>query len=402
MYGNKIVTAVAMGIALAATSAAAENAPGVSATEIRIGQTMPYSGPASAYAVIAKFETLYFDMINEQGGINGRKVVLLSRDDGYNPAKTVEATRRLVEEEQVAFIFNSLGTAPNTAIEKYLNERKIPQIFVSTGADKFGDYQNFPWTIGYQPSYRTEAQVYAKYILKAQPKAKIGVFYQNDDFGKDYVRGLRDILGDRYAQMVVKEATYEVTDTTVDNQIISLQASGADTLVTGATPKFAAMAIRKVYALGWRPEHFLTNVSVSVSSVIEPVGMEKAVGIISAAYHKDPGEPAFKNDPGLKSYRQFMRQHLPDADATDVNYVFGYSTSLLLIQVLKQCGNDLSRENIIRQAANLKDLSVPTLLPGIKVNTGPMNYHPLRQLQLIRWDGRVWVRFGDVISGAQS
>jgi branched-chain amino acid transport system substrate-binding protein len=402
MYGKMFVAVVATGMALAATTATAENAPGVSATEIRIGQTMPYSGPASAYAVIGKFEAAYFQMINEQGGINGRKVVLLSQDDGYNPAKAVEVTRRLVEEEHVAFIFNSLGTASNTATEKYLNDRKVPQIFVATGADKFGDYQDFPWTIGYQPSYRTEAQVYAKYILKARPKAKIAVFYQNDDFGKDYVRGLKDVLGDRYAQMVVKEASYEVSDTTVDNQIITLQAAGADTLVTGATPKFAAMAIRKVHALGWKPLHFLTNVSVSISSVIEPVGMEKAVGIISAAYHKEPDDPAFKNDPGLKNYRQFMRQYMPDADPSDVNYVFGYSTSLLLAQVLKQCGNDLSRENIMRQTANLRNVELPTLLPGIRVNTSPTNYHPVRQLQLMRWDGHTWVRFGEIIGGEQS
>jgi len=402
MYGKMFVAVVATGMALAATAATAENAPGVSATEIRIGQTMPYSGPASAYAVIGKFEAAYFQMINEQGGINGRKVVLLSQDDGYNPAKAVEVTRRLVEQEHVAFIFNSLGTAPNTATEKYLNDRKVPQIFVATGADKFGDYQDFPWTIGYQPSYRTEAQVYAKYILKTRPKAKVAVFYQNDDFGKDYVRGLKDVLGDRYAQMVVKEASYEVSDTTVDNQIITLQASGADTLVSGATPKFAAMAIRKVHALGWKPMHFLTNVSVSVSSVIEPVGMEKAVGIISAAYHKEPDDPAFKNDPGLKNYRQFMHQYMPDADPSDVNYVFGYSTSLLLAQVLKQCGNDLSRENIMRQTANLRNVELPTLLPGIRVNTSPTNYHPVRQLQLMRWDGHTWVRFGEIIGGEQS
>jgi branched-chain amino acid transport system substrate-binding protein len=399
MYGKMFVAVVATGMALAATAATAENAPGVSATEIRIGQTMPYSGPASAYAVIGKFEAAYFAMINEQGGINGRKIVLLSQDDGYNPAKAVEVTRRLVEQEQVAFIFNSLGTASNTAIEKYLNDRKVPQIFVATGADKFGNPQDFPWTIGYQPSYRTEAQVYGKYILKTRPQAKIAVFYQNDDFGKDYLRGLKDVLGDRYAQMVVKEASYEVSDTTVDNQIIALQASGADTLVSGATPKFAAMAIRKVYALGWKPMHFLTNVSVSVSSVIEPVGMEKVVGIISAAYHKEPVDQAFKDDPGLKRWRDFMRQRMPDADATDINYIFGYSTSLLLVQVLKQCGDDLSRENIMRQTANLQNIELPTLLPGIRVNTSPTNYHPVRQLQLMHWDGRSWVRFGEVLGG---
>jgi branched-chain amino acid transport system substrate-binding protein len=400
MHGKMFVALMATAT-LAATSAFAESAPGVSATEIRIGQTMPYSGPASAYAVIGKFETLYFNMLNDEGGINGRKVVLLSRDDTYNPARTLEATRRLVEEDHVAIIFGSLGTAPNTAIERYLNDHKVPQVFIASGADKFGDPQNFPWTIGYQPSYRTEAQVYGKYILKTRPEAKIGVLFQNDDFGKDYVRGLKDVLGDRYAQMVVKEASYEVSDTTLDSQIIALQSAGADTLVTGATPKFAAMAIRKVDALGWKPLHFLTEVSVSIASVIEPAGLDKATGIISTAYQKDPHDPAMRDDPALKQYWQFMHRFLPDADASDIDYMFGYSSSLLLAHVLKQCGNDLSRENIMRQAANLRNVELPTLLPGIKVNTSPENYHPVRQLQFIRWDGKSWVRFGDVLGDEQ-
>jgi branched-chain amino acid transport system substrate-binding protein len=403
MFGKTPFIAAAFA-ALAGTSgvAMAENAPGVTATEIKIGQTMPYSGPASAYAVIGKADAAYFRMINEQGGVNGRKIVLLSEDDGYNPAKAVEATRKLVESDHVAFIFDSLGTPSNTAIQKYLNDRKIPQILLATGADKWGNYKDFPWTMGYQPSYRTEAQIYAKYILKIRPNAKVAVLYQNDDFGKDYIAGLKDVLGSRYEQMVVKEASYAVTDTTLDTQVITLQASGADTLVTAATPKFAAQVIRKVYSLGWKPTHFLTNVSASISTVIEPAGLEKSIGIISASFQKDPIDPSFKDDADMNQWRDFMRHYMPEADPNDANYVTGYSVSRILVQVLKQCGNDLSRENIIRQAANLKDLSVPTLLPGIKVNTGPMNYHPLRQLQLIRWDGRIWVRFGDVISGAQS
>jgi branched-chain amino acid transport system substrate-binding protein len=401
MHGKTFVALAAAGVALAAASASAENAPGASATEIRIGQTMPYSGPASAYAVIGKFEALYFNMLNEQGGINGRKIVLLSRDDDYNPAKTLEATRRLVEEDHVAFIFGSLGTAPNTAIEKYLNDHKVPQLFVASGADKFGNHQDFPWTMGFQPSYRIEAQIYARYILKARPNAKIGVFYQNDDFGKDYIRGLKDVLGDRYAKMVVKEASYEVSDATVDSEIIALQSAGADTLVSGATPKFAAMAIRKVDALGWKPLHFLTNVSVSVSRVIEPAGPESAVGIISAIFQKDPHDPAVQDDPALAEYRQFMQRYMPDADAGDIDYIFGYSESLLLVHLLKQCGHDLSRENVMRQAANLRNVELPSLLPGIRVNTSPANYHPVQQMQLMRWSGKSWKRFGDVLGDEQ-
>jgi branched-chain amino acid transport system substrate-binding protein len=396
-----IVAAVAALVGISGGTRA-ENAPGVTATEIKIGQTMPYSGPASAYAVIGRVDAAYLKMINDQGGINGRKIVLLSEDDSYNPAKAVEMTRKLVENDHVAFIFNALGTPSNTAIQKYLNDRKIPQIFVASGADKWGNFKDFPWTIGYQPSYRTEAQIYAKYILKVRPHAKIAILYQNDDFGKDYIAGLKDVFGSKYDQMVVKVASYETSDTTLDTQVIALQASGADTLVTAATPKFAAQTIRKVYSLNWKPMHFLTNVSASISTVLEPVGLEKSVGIISAGYAKDPIDPAFKDDAGFKQWREFMRRYMPDADPTDGNYVFGYNVSMALVQVLKQCGNDLSRENIMRQATNLKDLEEPALLPGIKVSTSPTNYHPIRQMQLMRWDGRLWVRFGDIFADAQS
>jgi branched-chain amino acid transport system substrate-binding protein len=340
-----VTSAVFAFSAAAAVPAGAENAPGVTATEIRIGQTMPYSGPASAYSAIGRVEAAYFKMINEAGGINGRKIVLLSEDDGYNPAKTVEVTRKLVESDQVAFIFNSLGTAANTAIEKYLNDRKVPQLFVASGGDKFGDYRNFPWTIGSLPSFRTEAQVYAKYILRTRPQARIAILYQNDDMGKDYVAGIKDVLGERSKAMVVLEASYEPRDPTIDSQMIALQASGADALVIGATPKFAAQALRKVYHLSWKPEIFLSNASTSIAAVLEPVGLEKTIGVISSAYEKDPADPALADDPGMRRWREFMTAYLPEADRADGNYIYGYNFAMTLVQVLKQCGNDLSREN---------------------------------------------------------
>jgi branched-chain amino acid transport system substrate-binding protein len=404
MLGKMSYAAAAL-VALTGASgiAMAENAPGVTATEIRIGQTMPYTGPASAYGVVGRTDAAFFKMINDGGGINGRKIVLLSEDDGYNPAKAVEATRKLVEQDHVAFIFNTVGTPSNTAIQKYLNDNKIPQLFVNSGADKFANYKEFPWTIGYLTSYRTEAQIYAKYIRKVRPDAKIAILYQNDDFGKDYVAGFKDVLGGRYRDMVVKEASYESSDPTLDSQIITLQASGADTLITAATPRFAEQAIRKIHSLGWKPMHFLAQVSTSVSAVLEPVGLEKSVGIISAEFQKDAGDPAFNNDPGLDQWRDFMRRYMPDADPTDGSfYIAGFDAGVMLVHVLKQCGNDLSRENIMRQAANLKNLELPGLLPGIRINTGPTNYHPLRQLQLMSWDGRSWVRFGEVFDDAQS
>ena len=395
-----LLTAVAV-LALAGSAVAADT-PGVTATEIKIGNTMPYSGPASAYGVIGKGETAFWKMVNDQGGVDGHKIDFISVDDGYNPAKAVEQARKLVEEEGVAFLFNPLGTPSNTAIEKYMNAKKVPQLFVATGADKWGDYQHFPWTMGWQPSYRTEAQIYAKYILKEKPNAKIAVLYQNDDFGKDYIAGLKDVLGDKYAKMVVKEASYEVTDPTVDSQIVTLQASGADTLVTAATPKFAAQAIRKVYDIGWKPLHLLTNVSLSVAAVMVPAGPEKGVGVITSNYGKDATDPAWANDPGMNEWRAFMKKYLPDADMKDNNYVYAYGVSLTMLQVVKQCKGDFSRANIMKQAANLKDFEVPTALPGIKINTSPTNYHPIRQMQLQRWDGKTWVRFGDVITGGES
>jgi len=396
---KQIVVATTFLMMFAAFGARAQNAPGVTKDEIKIGNTMPYSGPASAYGVIGKTETAFFKMINEQGGINGRKINFISLDDGYSPPKTVELVRQMLEQDGVAFFFQTLGTPTNTAIEKYLNARKVPQLFVATGADKWGDYKDFPWTIGYQPSYRVEARIYAHYILRTKPDAKIAILYQNDDFGKDYVAGLKDVLGDKYAKTVT-EASYETSDATIDSQIVSLQASGADTLVIAATPKFAAQAIRKVYDIGWKPLELMTNVSISVGAVMTPAGKEKGVGIITAAYGKDPTDPEWKNDAGTNQWREFMAKYMPDGDLTDANTVYGYNLSLLMVHVLKQCGNDLSRENVMKQATNIKELELPGLLPGIRVNTSPTNYHPITQMQLEKWNGTTWVLFGDVINGS--
>jgi branched-chain amino acid transport system substrate-binding protein len=393
--------ALAVLTSLAAPGFAADT-PGVTATAIKIGQTMPYSGPASAYGTIGKAEIAYFNMINEQGGVNGRKIELISLDDSYSPPKTVEQVRRLVEQENVAFLFNTLGTPPNTAIQKYLNEKKVPQLFVATGASKWGDPQHFPWTMGWQPDYRTEARIYAKYILKNKPDAKIAILYQNDDFGKDYIIGLKEVLGDKAKTMVIQEASYEVSDPAIDSQVVSLQGSGADTLLVAATPKFAAQAIRKVYDIGWKPLFLLTNVATSVGAVITPAGPEKAVGVISASYGKDPVDPTWKDDPGMKKWRDFMAKYYPEGDVSDASNVYGYGAAATLVQVLKQCGDDLSRENVMKQAANLKDFELPTALPGIKINTSPTQFYPIRQMQLESWDGKSWKLFGDVISGEAS
>ncbi|MBV8661589.1 MAG: ABC transporter substrate-binding protein [Hyphomicrobiales bacterium] len=377
----------------------AANAPGVTDTEIKLGQTMPYSGPASAYGVIGRTEAAYFKMINEQGGVNGRKINLVSLDDGYSPPKTVEQTRRLVEQEQVAAIFNGLGTAPNSAVRDYLNENKVPQLFVATGASKFSDPEHYHWTIGYQPSYQIEARIYAKHIQMTKPNAKIGVLYQNDDFGKDYLIGLKDIFGDKYSAMVVKESSYETSEPTVDSQIIDLQSSGADTFVIAATPKFAAQALRKAYDVGWKPVEYLTNVSYSVGAVLKPAGFEKCVGAMTGAYGKEPTDPTWKDDAGLKAWREFMNKYMPGASQTDNNATYAYGAAMTMVQVLKQCGDDLSRERIMTEAANLKDFEVPVLLPGMKANTSPTNYSPIRQMQLASFNGESWVLFGSLIQG---
>src|SRR5215470_3196805 len=385
--------------AMRAPPARAANALGITDKEIKMGQTMPYSEPASSYGAIGKAELAYFKKINDEGGINGRMLNLVSLDDGYSPPKTVEQIRRLVEQDQVAFIFQSLGTPSNSAIQKYLNDKKVPQLFVATGATKWNDPKHFPWTIGWQPNYQTEAHIYAKYLLADKPDAKIAILYQNDDYGKDYAKGLRDGLGDKAKTMIVKEESYEVTDPTVDSQIVSLQASGADTFLNATTPKFAAQAIRKSYDIGWKPLHFLNNVSISVGSVLTPAGLEKSVGVITADYRKDPTDPRWKDDAGYKQWLEFMKKYMPDADLGDNDYPYGMMAAMTMVQVLKQCGNDLSRENIMKEAANLKDLELPMLLPGIKVNTSPTDFSPIKQVQLERFNGKSWELFGDVLTG---
>ncbi len=386
-------------LATRALPARAANAPGVTDKEIKIGQTMPYSGPASSYGAIGKAELAYFKKVNDEGGINGRMINLLSLDDGYSPPKTVEQIRRLVEQDQVAFIFQSLGTPSNSAIQKYLNDHKVPQLFVATGATKWADPKHFPWTIGWQPNYQTEAHIYAKHLLADKPGAKIGILFQNDDYGKDYVIGLKDGLGDKAKSMIVREESYEVSDPTIDSQIVSLQDSGADTFLNATTPKFAAQAIRKAYDIGWKPLHFLNNVSISVGTVLTPAGLEKSVGVITADYRKDPTDPRWKDDAGYKQWLAFMQKYMPDADLGDNDYPYGMMAAMTMTQVLKQCGDDLSRENIMKQAASLHDLELPMLLPGIKLNTSADNFSPIKQMQLQRFNGKTWELFGDVLSG---
>ena len=395
---NRFIIALAIAVvAVLDAHAQQKYDPGATDTEIKIGHTNPYSGPASAYGTIGRSEAAYFKMLNEQGGVNGRKINFISLDDAYSPPKTVEQVRKLVEEEQVLFLFQTLGTPPNSAIHKYMNARKIPQLFVATGATKWGDPEHFPWTMGWQPNYQTEMHIYAKYLLANKRDAKIAVLYQNDDYGKDYLKGLRDGLGDRAQKMIVSEVSYEVTDPTVDSQIVTLQSTGADTLFIVATPKFAAQAIRKTYDIGWKPLTFLNNVSSSVAATLQPAGLEKSIGIVSVLFFKDPTDPQWNNDPAIKQWRAWMEKYYPDGDVKDGLNVFGYAVAQTVVQVLKQCGNVLTRENVMRQAANLKDLEIGVLLPGIKINTSPTDFFPIEQLQLARFDGKRWILFGEVI-----
>jgi branched-chain amino acid transport system substrate-binding protein len=369
---------------------------GATDTEIKIGQTMPYSGPASAYGTVGKTQQAFFKMINEQGGINGRKIKLISLDDAFSPPKTVEQTRKLVEQDEVLFLWQNVGTAPNSAIHKYVNQKKIPHLFISTGATKFGDPKNFPWTMSSVPAYQTEAQIYARHVLKTKPDAKIAVLYQNDDLGKDLLKGLKDGLGAK-ASMIVAEASYEIADPTVDSQILSLKDSGADTLFTFATPKFNSQAIRKVYDIGWKPLHITSYVAASVAAVLTPAGLEKSVGLISARIQKDVNDTQWDNSPDVKAFREFMKKYYPDGDPKDSFNAAGFLQGHLLVQVLKQCGNDLTRENVMRQAANLKNVELPMLLPGIKINTSPTDFFPFEQLQLGKFDGKEWKTFGEII-----
>ena len=397
---NLVAVTVFAVAATVATTAHAQKKydPGASDTEIKIGNIMPYSGPASSYGVIGKTEEAFFKMINAEGGINGRKVNFITYDDAYSPPKAIEQARKLVEDDGVLLIFQPLGTPSNSAIHKYMNVKKVPQLFVATGATKWGDPKHFPWTMGWQPNYQSEGRIYARYILDHLPNAKIAVFWQNDDAGKDQVKGLRDGLGGK-ANMIIADKSYEVSDPSVDSQIVALHDSGADTFFSWAAPKGSAQAIRKVGELGWKPRFFLANVSASVAGVLKPAGLQNAKGIISTAYLKDPTDPTWKDDPGVKAWRAFMDKYYPTGNQSDQNNVYGYAVAQTLVQVLKQCGDDLTRENVMRQAANLKDLSVDVLLPGIKINTSPDDFFPIEQMQLMKFDGATWHLFGDVITG---
>jgi branched-chain amino acid transport system substrate-binding protein len=373
--------------------------PGASDTEIKIGNTNPYSGPASAYGTIGKTIEAYFKKVNAEGGINGRKVNFISYDDGYSPPKTVEQTRKLVESDEVLLVFQPLGTPSNTAIHKYMNTKKVPQLFVATGATKWGDPKNFPWTMGWQPNYQSEGRIYAEYLLKTHPQGKIGILFQNDDYGKDYVKGIKDGLGDKAKTMIVSELPYETTDPTVDSQIINLKASGADVFFNVTTPKFAAQAIKKAHEIGWNPVHLLNNVSNSVGSVLKPAGLEASKGILSTQYLKDPTDPTFDNDAGKKEWAAFMDKYYPDGDKTSSFTVYGYLVAQTLVQVLKQCGDDLTRENVMKQAASLKGLELPMLLPGVKINTSDKDFFPIKQMQMEKFNGERWELFGPVMSG---
>jgi branched-chain amino acid transport system substrate-binding protein len=374
---------------------------GATDTEIKIGNIMPYSGPASAYGVIGKTEEAYFKKINAEGGIKGRKINFISYDDAYSPPKAVEQVRKLVESDEALLVFNSLGTPSNTAIQKYLNSKKVPQLFVATGATKWNDPKSFPWTMGWQPSYQSEARIYAKFLLKEKPDAKIAILYQNDDFGKDYLKGLKDGLGAK-ASMIIAEESYETSEPTIDNHIVKLKATGADVFLNIATPKFAAQAIKKLAEIEWKPMHIVTNVSASVGAVIKPAGFENAQGILSAAYAKDGADAQWDNDPGMKKLYAFLEKYYPDANKLDGAVVFGYGVAQTMVKVLEMCGDNLTHENVMKQAASLKDFTPDTLLPGVKINTSGTDFAPIEQLQMQRFKGEKWELFGDIISGELS
>jgi branched-chain amino acid transport system substrate-binding protein len=397
--GRYLAILSALGFATVAASPAFAQKkydPGVSDSEIKIGNIMPYSGPLSAYSTIGKTEAAYFAKINAEGGINGRKINFVSYDDGFNPPKTVEQARKLVESDEVLFLFQSLGTPTNVAIEKYLNDRKVPQLFVATGATRFGDPKTFPWTMGWQPTYQTEGRIYARYLLQNYPNARIGILYQDDDSGKDYVKGLKDGLDGK--MKIIAEVPYQVTDPTVDSQVVTIKNSGADVFFIEASPKFAAQAIRKTAELDWKPIRLLASISASVGSVLKPAGVENSKGVLSAAYLKNPTDPAWKDDPAVKEWEAFMLKYYPEGDRTSTFTVYGYVLTQTMVQVLKQCGDDLTRENVKRQAASIKALELGMLLPGIKINTGPDDYYPIKQMQMSRFNGEYTELFGPVLS----
>ena len=393
------ITALALALGTSAALAQKKYGPGVTDTEIKIGNIMPYSGPASAFSMIGRTMAAYFDKVNAEGGINGRKIKFISYDDSYSPPKTVEMARKLVERDDVLLIFGSLGTPTNAAIRKYMNAKKVPQLFVASGATKWGDPKHYPWTMGWLPPYQSEARIYAKYLLANYPDAKIGILYQNDDLGKDYITGLKDGLGAKGAKMIVSEQPYELTDPTADSQIVNLKASGADVFFDAATPKFAAQAIKKVAEIGWHPVHLLSDVSQSVGAVLKPAGLKNSKGILSVHIMKDATNPRWKDDAGYKGWAAFMDEYFPHGDKNSVFTVAGYTLAQTLVQVLNQCGDNLTRENVMKQAANLKNLELPMLLPGIKINTSPSDYYPIEQLQMQRFDGTRWEPIGPIMNG---
>ena len=398
MKRKQAALAVLLAAALASPAMAQKKYdPGASDTEIKVGNTNPYSGPASAYGAIGKSIAAYIKMVNEKGGVNGRKITWISYDDGYSPPKTVEMARKLVEQDEVLFLYQTLGTPSNTAIHKYMNAKKVPQLHVATGATKWNDPKDFRWTMGWQPNYQDEAKVYAKHILQTRPNAKIAILYQNDDYGKDYLKGFEDGLGPTHQKMIVAKASYETSDPTVDSQILQLKASGADTFFNISTPKFAAQAIRAAYDTGWKPVQYLNNVSASIGSVLKPAGFEKAVGVITTAYLKDPADKTWKDDKDVKEFDAWLAKYMPKGNRIDTNYIYGYTVAHALVQVLKQCGDNLTRENVMKQAASMKDFRIGTLLPGITVTTSDKDYAPIQAVQLQRFDGTQYELFGQVI-----
>ena len=399
MIGRKLVALALAGALLGvglASAVGAQTVVGVTQTEIKIGNTNPYSGPASAYGTIGKVIGAYFKKVNDEGGVNGRKINYITLDDGYSPPKAVEMVRRLVEQDQVALLFQTLGTPTNSAIHKYMNTQKVPHLFVATGATKWNDPKNFPWTMGFQPNYQTEGRVYASYILKNFPDAKVGILYQNDDYGKDYLKGMEDGLGAAASKLIVLKQSYEVTDPTIDSQIINLKNSGANVFFNVTIPKFAVQAIKKAHDIGWKPTHFLNNVSSSLATVLKPAGLEASKGLLTALYMKEVTDPQWSKDKGYTDWVAFMKKYYPEGNLEDQSNAYGYNVAILMAQTLKQCGNDLSRENIMKQAANLKDVDLPLLLPGMKINTSPTDHAPIEQEQLAKFDGERWVLFGEI------
>jgi ABC-type branched-subunit amino acid transport system substrate-binding protein len=394
------LSAAAMLLAVSSTAVFAQKKydTGASDTEIKLGNIVPYSGPASAYGAVGKAQAGYFKMINDKGGINGRKINFISYDDAYSPPKAVEQTRKLVESDEVLLMFSALGTPSNTAIHKYMNAKKVPQLFLATGATKWNDPKNFPWTMGYLPSYQSEGRIYAQYLMKEKAGAKVGVLYQNDDFGKDYLKGLRDGFADKSSSIVIEDS-YELTEPTVDSHIVKIKAANPDVVVIFATPKFAAQTIKKIAELGWKPTMIVPGVSVSVGQVLRPAGFENAQGLISAHYAKDATDPQWKDDPGMIAYKEFLAKYVPDGNPADSSLMSGYNIAVTMAILLQQCGDDLTRANVMKQAANLKDIQQPTLLPGVKINTSPTDFAPIDQMQLMKFEGESWKLFGEVMKG---